>query len=143
MVEIVARRKLLPAGEFLYLFFMKAVLQMKVKAVKADNSHNENGGQKSALNHKISSLKQNVITLIQEVKELGNASHYDLTEGIDLYDEVQRFEINLIRQALEETDGHQVQAARLLGLNVTTLNAKIKRYGIDPKDLPDGDGLPV
>ena len=90
--------------------------------------------KKDALSHKISSLKQNAFALIQEVKELGNLSYLDLTSGIDLYEELHRFEVRLIQQALEETDGHQVQAARLLGLNITTLNAKIKRYGIDPHE---------
>lgn len=102
-----------------------------------NDNHNENAQpeeKKDALSHKISSLKQNAFALIQEVKELGNLSYLDLTSGIDLYEELHRFEVRLIQQALEETDGHQVQAARLLGLNITTLNAKIKRYGIDPHE---------
>jgi DNA-binding NtrC family response regulator len=39
---------------------------------------------------------------------------------------VRRFEIDLIRRALDQTGGHQSRAARLLGLNATTLNSKIK-----------------
>jgi transcriptional regulator with PAS, ATPase and Fis domain len=54
----------------------------------------------------------------------------DLTHGISFYDEVSRFEIELIRQALELTGGHQSRAAKLLGLNNTTLNSKIKSYNI-------------
>jgi transcriptional regulator with GAF, ATPase, and Fis domain len=46
------------------------------------------------------------------------------------YEAVQQFEIELISDALKRTHGHQVKAARLLGLNVTTLNVKIKRYNI-------------
>ncbi len=88
----------------------------------------------SALSQKIGSLKQNAFALIQEVRELGNLSYLDLTRGIDLFEEVRRFERKLIRQALEETDGRQVQAARMLGLKMTTLNEKIKRYGIDPHE---------
>jgi DNA-binding NtrC family response regulator len=87
-----------------------------------------------ALSQKIGLLKQNTFALIQEVRELGNLSYQDLTHGIDLFEEVRRFEMKLIRQALEETDGRQVQAARMLGLKMTTLNEKIKRYGIDPRD---------
>ncbi|MDQ3714004.1 MAG: hypothetical protein M3388_17550 [Acidobacteriota bacterium] len=86
-----------------------------------------------ALSQKIGSLKQNAFALIQEIRELGNLSYLDLTRGIDLFEEVRRFEMKLIRQALEETDGRQVQAARMLGLKMTTLNEKIKRYGIDPR----------
>ena len=87
-----------------------------------------------ALSRKIGSLKQNAFALIQEVRELRNLSYLDLTRGIDLFEEVRRFEMKLIRQALEETDGRQVQAARMLGLKMTTLHEKIKRYGIDPHE---------
>ncbi len=54
----------------------------------------------------------------------------DLAQGIAFYDEVSRFEIELIRRALEITGGHQSRAAKLLGLNNTTLNSKIKSYNI-------------
>jgi len=87
-----------------------------------------------ALSQKIGSLKQNAFALIQQVREVANLSYLDLTRGIDLFEEVRRFEMKLIRQALEETDGRQVQAARMLGLKMTTLHEKIKRYGIDPHE---------
>jgi DNA-binding NtrC family response regulator len=58
---------------------------------------------------------------------------YSFEYGVNFYDEVKRFEIDLIRQALEQTGGHQSRAARLLGLNATTLNSKIKAYNIDPR----------
>ena len=54
----------------------------------------------------------------------------DIGRGINFYDEVLRFEIDLIRRALEQTGGHQSRAARLLGMNATTLNSKIKTYNI-------------
>ncbi|NDD65420.1 MAG: sigma-54-dependent Fis family transcriptional regulator, partial [Acidobacteria bacterium] len=54
----------------------------------------------------------------------------DLARGISFYDEVSRFEIELIRRALELTGGHQSRAAKLLGMNNTTLNSKIKVYNI-------------
>ena len=46
------------------------------------------------------------------------------------YDEIKNYEIDLIRRALDQTGGHQSRAARLLGLNATTLNSKIKSYNI-------------
>jgi len=85
-----------------------------------------------SLDSKINSLRQNAFTLIREVRELGGISYRDLTEGINLQEEVRQFEIRLIRQALEETNGNQTSAANLLGLKLTTLHEKIKRYGIDP-----------
>ncbi len=54
----------------------------------------------------------------------------DISQGISFYDEVSRFEIDLIRHALELTGGHQSRAAKLLGMNNTTLNSKIKVYNI-------------
>jgi DNA-binding NtrC family response regulator len=56
------------------------------------------------------------------------AMEIDLSRGISFYDEVNRFQIELIRRALEITGGHQSRAAKLLGMNTTTLNSKIKYY---------------
>lgn len=64
----------------------------------------------------------------------GASSDIDLARGVNFYDEVKRFEIDLIRRALEQTGGHQSRAARLLGLNATTLNSKIKTYNLFRKD---------
>ncbi|MGH9833235.1 MAG: sigma-54 interaction domain-containing protein, partial [Blastocatellia bacterium] len=59
-----------------------------------------------------------------------SAAVLDIARGISFYDEVSRFEIELIRRALELTGGHQSRAAKLLGMNNTTLNSKIKVYNI-------------
>lgn len=65
------------------------------------------------------------------IRETAGASDgIDLARGINFYDEVKRFEIDLIRRALDQTGGHQSRAARLLGLNATTLNSKIKTYNV-------------
>ena len=61
----------------------------------------------------------------------GASSGIDVTRGVNFYDEVRRFEIDLIRRALDQTGGHQSRAARLLGMNPTTLNSKIKTYNIN------------
>lgn len=58
---------------------------------------------------------------------------------VKLYDEVRKFEADLIRAALVRTGGNQSRAARLLGVKHTTLNAKIKRYGITPS-IAEGRG---
>jgi transcriptional regulator with GAF, ATPase, and Fis domain len=55
----------------------------------------------------------------------------NLAEGIDFYKEVERFEIELIRLALDRTHGCQAKAARLLQIKPTTLNSKIKLLGIE------------
>jgi DNA-binding NtrC family response regulator len=63
-------------------------------------------------------------------KAEGTSANIDIGRGVNFYDEVKRFEIDLIRRALDQTGGHQSRAARLLGLNATTLNSKIKTYNI-------------
>ncbi|MGB8510099.1 MAG: sigma-54 dependent transcriptional regulator [Pyrinomonadaceae bacterium] len=60
----------------------------------------------------------------------GSGNSVDVSHGVNFYDEVRRFEIDLIRRALKQTVGHQSRAARLLGMNATTLNSKIKTYNI-------------
>jgi len=49
-------------------------------------------------------------------------------EGIDFYREIELYEIELIKRALRRVQGCQRRAAELLGLNPTTLNAKIKHF---------------
>jgi DNA-binding NtrC family response regulator len=52
-------------------------------------------------------------------------------DALSLSEQVHRFEAELIRSALIKTGGRQRRAARLLGVKVTTLHTKIKRYRID------------
>ena len=54
---------------------------------------------------------------------------------LGLQEEVQRYESELIRHALQRTGGNQRRAAKLLGVKVTTLNCKIKRLGIRAANL--------
>jgi DNA-binding NtrC family response regulator len=48
--------------------------------------------------------------------------------GIDFYREIELYEMELIKRALHRVHGSQRRAAELLGLNPTTLNAKIKHF---------------
>jgi DNA-binding NtrC family response regulator len=79
-------------------------------------------------------LKELAQALVREIDRLRSTQLPDVEHGIKFYEEVERFEINLIRAALERTSGHQTRAARLLGINITTLNHKIKRYKIELTD---------
>ncbi|HSE30891.1 MAG TPA: sigma-54 dependent transcriptional regulator [Pyrinomonadaceae bacterium] len=72
---------------------------------------------------------QSVVSSSQE--GASNAAVHDIARGVNFYEEVRRFEVDLIRRALEQTGGHQSRAARLLGMNATTLNSKIKTYNIN------------
>jgi transcriptional regulator with GAF, ATPase, and Fis domain len=78
----------------------------------------------------IESLQRAALSLLKEVQSISKLEAVDIVRGIKFYDEVERFECELISRALELTGGHQVRAARLLGLKVTTLNSKVKRYRI-------------
>ena len=71
---------------------------------------------------------QSAAKMVQQSE--GLSGDIDIARGVNFYDEVKRFEIDLIRRALEQTGGHQSRAARLLGLNATTLNSKIKTNAI-------------
>ena len=84
----------------------------------------------NALPGQIELLQKAALTLLKEVQTLSTLDAADIVRGIKFYDEVERFERELIMRALELTGGHQVRASRLLGLKVTTLNSKVKRYRI-------------
>jgi DNA-binding NtrC family response regulator len=80
----------------------------------------------------ITTLKDLVLRLLSEVQSIGEGNTLTFDGGLDFYDEVSRFEIDLITRALLHTGGHQVRAAKILNLKVTTLNSKIKHYNINP-----------
>jgi DNA-binding protein Fis len=90
----------------------------------------DDGHPKADLYSKATALKRLVHSLLMEVQSLDNIPTVDFKQGIDFYEEVRRFEIALIQHALAQTGGHQLRAARLLNMKVTTLNSKIKHYEI-------------
>ena len=85
-----------------------------------------------SMDDRINTLRETVLQLLQEVESLTVAAPTGLKSGARLDEEVRQFEMNLIRTALGRTAGSQTRAAKLLGLKLTTLNAKIKRYQITP-----------
>jgi DNA-binding NtrC family response regulator len=85
----------------------------------------------------------------------GEGESAQASEGpIDFYDEVRRFEVEMIQSALRRTNGVQTEAASLLGLKPSTLHAKLKQYGLSASDYalraapaqqspaPRGEGVP-
>ena len=85
--------------------------------------------REATLDNRLDALKDVALTLLEAVDSL-RSSHQSRDHSVRLQDEVQRFETELIRTALERTGGNQARAARLLGVKHTTLHAKIKRYQI-------------
>ena len=84
---------------------------------------------------RISALKKLTLELVREVQSIGEVKVLDMDSGLDFYNEVTTFEIDLITRALVLTGGHQARAAKLLNLKGTTLNSKIKSYNIKPESF--------
>jgi transcriptional regulator with GAF, ATPase, and Fis domain len=86
----------------------------------------------------IEALRELAHAFVKEVEDLGTEAPAPARDNLSFYDEVRRFEINLICRALIRTGGQQKRAARMLGVKATTLNSKIKRYRIacdSPRNL--------
>lgn len=109
-----------------------------VKILKYPSVTNEERG--SELENRVEQLVMLAKTLANEIETLQTQISTDNREtqidfdndSIDFYDEVERYEIELIKSALNKCDGNQTQAARLLRMKSTTLNAKMKHYGLNP-----------
>ena len=86
--------------------------------------------------HTLNSLREAALTVLREVESLASRRS-NPPETFGLQEEVQRYEIELIKGALQRTGGNQRRAAKLLCVKVTTLNCKIKRFGIATSDESD------
>jgi len=94
--------------------------------------------RKVSPSERLNTIREMAQALIDEAESLDRehalaeipAAKLDLKSGIDFFDEVRRFEIQLITVALKYARGNQAKAARLLGLGTTTLNYKVKSYGL-------------
>lgn len=87
-------------------------------------------GKVGTVDRKIESLQELVSALQNQLETITDIPQPAIEDGVDFYEEVSHFEIQLIRRALRAVDGHQANAAKLLRLNSTTLNVMIKRYGL-------------
>jgi DNA-binding NtrC family response regulator len=85
----------------------------------------------SPLGERLNHLTSFASALLDELRTIMPSGVIDVRSGIDFYDEVEKFEVELIKRALERTGGHQTRAAKLLNIKITTLNSKIKKYKID------------
>ena len=90
--------------------------------------------------HNLDSLREVALMLLREVESLASREEPRTGQPLGLQEEVQRYESELIRSALQRTGGNQRRAAKLLRVKVTTLNCKIKRLGI-ATDFTDKHGL--
>lgn len=87
--------------------------------------------EQSLAQTKIKVIRQITERLLSEIDALRwKQDNNTSTARLPLDEQVRNFEEGVIREALIQTGGNQTKAARLLGLKVTTLNSKIKRYQI-------------
>ena|SRR5258706_10850597 len=86
--------------------------------------------REAALGQRLEALREAALKVLTDVEALGTTHSPQVDQSLRLGDEVKQFEIDLIRIALDRTDGNQTRAARLLGVKLTTLNTKIKKYKI-------------
>lgn len=94
-----------------------------------------------AFKEKLDALKQIALALMDEIEAMEFVRSVNIRRGINLHDEMRRFEVHLIQSALERTGGHQTRAAQLLGINLTTLHNKLKRLNISADNLVDAPVL--
>ena len=73
-----------------------------------------------------------MIAIADSVIELEKAL-YDEKRGVLYRTVLDAIEKPLIEYVLERTEGNQLKASRILGINRNTMRAKIKKLGIDIK----------
>lgn len=84
----------------------------------------------SEFGDKLDSLRSTTRSLLHEAAANTQPVNIDPEKGIDFYENVERFEIQLIESALEAAGGRQNRAAKLLNLRTTTLCTKMKTLNI-------------
>ena len=109
----------------------------KTSEDRPDNLENLNLRAGADLRLRLLTLKDLAHAFLEELGTVGEGdAGAEPAEGpIDFYDEVRRFEIEMIQSALRRTGGVQTEAAALLGLKPSTLHAKIKLYQLSATDF--------
>lgn len=100
-------------------------------------------------NERIKKLHELASAILAETESLEHESELAETSltvatlsaksSINFFEEVRQFEMRLIKRALDLAGGNQARAAQMLGLGTTTLNYKVKTYGL----LKDSVGAPA
>jgi DNA-binding protein Fis len=84
-------------------------------------------------NREVNELRQTALLLWHDLLTLESYYCLEIQDRVDFFEEVRKFETGLIKRALLHAGGSQIKTARLLGINTSTLNAKIKRNRIPVK----------
>jgi len=75
-------------------------------------------------------LRSMIRSLLHEASLRTQPVQIDPEKGIDFYDSVARYEVQLIESALEVAGGRQNRAAKLLNMRTSTLCSKMKQLNI-------------
>ncbi|MBI4247743.1 MAG: sigma-54-dependent Fis family transcriptional regulator [Candidatus Rokubacteria bacterium] len=74
-------------------------------------------------------IERTLMECVRGLRERSGANLYDLMIGL--------VEKPLLRAVLRETEGNQLRAAQILGINRNTLRKKLTEHGIEPDRLAD------
>ena len=106
---------------------------------EAGSASNHSSQLADLANSRIQAVKSLATILLKEIELLETLTpkNKDILrdENFSLAQSVEHFETELIRTALIQAKGNQRKAARILGTKVTTLNMKMKRYGINHREF--------
>ena len=83
----------------------------------------------------LNDLRAELRQLLTEADRAASVVTIDPENGIDMREEVAKYQRDLIVKALSLARGKQKEAARLLHLSPSSLHVKMRSLGIDPKDL--------
>jgi two-component system nitrogen regulation response regulator GlnG len=72
-------------------------------------------------------IERKLMECVRGLRQRSTANLYDLMIGL--------VEKPLLRAVLRETEGNQVRAAQILGINRNTLRKKLTEHGINPEEL--------
>ena len=97
-----------------------------------------NGLSNAKTGPNINMLRRLAKLIMDEVNDIEESDDLVLGNGFKLDSYLENFEINIIRYAMQLSSYNQLAASRLLGIKPTTLNAKIKRYGLISSDGRNG-----
>lgn len=125
-------RELANLMERLVIMFPNHTVELKDLPEKFQRYFDPSELMQNPLNQ-ASGLDDEKLALSVAHQELGDSNHISLRlpeEGLDLREHLNQMECELIRQALEESNGVVAHAASRLRMRRTTLTEKLRKFGL-------------
>lgn len=89
-----------------------------------------------SITQKLEAINRIANVVLNEIEHIESQNSTN-AEGMNFYEEIQHFEVELIRYALNQAGGNQRRAAQILNIKPTTLNSKLKRFNLSEAYKPD------